>query len=196
VLEAISDKELFERARKGDTNAQAKLVGLHHGRLVALAHKQLANLHDADDVVQGLWLRVWRGRIPKIEGTFKHWINGALRKRILTRIRKKNQKIEKTRWVPMPTDDQGKQLDGADPSDRSEELTSSDRGFVRRTFNSCLGVKGITQEMLDAYERRKVDGETLPQIAGYFGVKKDKVARWVRKVHDVLEPRLKKALRG
>jgi RNA polymerase sigma-70 factor, ECF subfamily len=70
-----SDADLVERARSGDEDAFAGLVGRYQNRLLRLAESLLPSRAVAEEVVQDTWLGVVRG-IERFQGqsTFKTWL--------------------------------------------------------------------------------------------------------------------------
>jgi RNA polymerase sigma-70 factor (ECF subfamily) len=69
------DGELVARARAGDEQAFATLVGRHHDTMLRVAASYLPNRAVAEEVVQDTWLSVVRG-IDRFEGrsSFKTWM--------------------------------------------------------------------------------------------------------------------------
>lgn len=57
---ADPDAPLIARVALGDADACRAIVERHMGRTFALARRMLGNDHDAEDVVQETFLRVWR----------------------------------------------------------------------------------------------------------------------------------------
>ena len=59
-LEKDADEALFLRVGKGDALAYRQLLARHGARQKAFAHRLLGNAADAEEVVQELFLRIWR----------------------------------------------------------------------------------------------------------------------------------------
>ena len=71
----MNERELQERARKGDFNAFSELVKMHSDKIYRLALKMIRNRDDAEDIVQNTFLKA----VDKIdqfkgESTFGTWI--------------------------------------------------------------------------------------------------------------------------
>ena len=67
--------ELVTRARKGDRDAFAELVGAYHAKLVSLALGMTGNSHVAEDIVQQAWVKAFvsLGRLRQA-GAFYGWL--------------------------------------------------------------------------------------------------------------------------
>jgi RNA polymerase sigma-70 factor (ECF subfamily) len=61
------EKELLDRARRGDTEAFDEIVTLHRQRVYSLAFQILRNSDDAMDVAQETFLKAWRS-LAKFDG--------------------------------------------------------------------------------------------------------------------------------
>jgi RNA polymerase sigma-70 factor (ECF subfamily) len=58
---APDERELIQRLRAGDAAAFRELVERHKRRLFTLAYDLLGNVHDAEDVSQEAFIKVYRG---------------------------------------------------------------------------------------------------------------------------------------
>jgi RNA polymerase sigma-70 factor, ECF subfamily len=70
------------RAQAGDAEAFADLVGRYHARLRYYLGKVIARPHAAEDVLQEVWLDVWRG-LPRLRdaAAFPAWVYRVARDR-------------------------------------------------------------------------------------------------------------------
>ena len=66
-LELARDDELVSWARAGDESALEELFGRHESKLFALAKRFVPNDHDAQEVLQDVFLTTWR-KLPGFEG--------------------------------------------------------------------------------------------------------------------------------
>lgn len=75
LREAEEDRELIEAARRGENAAFRTLVEKHQRRAFAIALAHVRDEHDAHEIVQEAFLRVYRG-IPSFNGgsTFFTWL--------------------------------------------------------------------------------------------------------------------------
>ena len=65
-MSSASERELIRRARAGDEDAFAELVGLHAGRVYGVLRRFGLGPDEADEVAQEVFLRAWRG-LPRFE---------------------------------------------------------------------------------------------------------------------------------
>lgn len=58
---SLSEQELIKRARSGDENAFAQLVGAHSSRVYGALRRFGLDAGEAEEVAQEVFLRAWRG---------------------------------------------------------------------------------------------------------------------------------------
>lgn len=84
------DTRLVKLARKGDQVAFAELVDLYKDRLFHLAYRMLSNRHEAEDVVQETFLRVYKNWHRYDEKQkFSTWIYRISTNLCIDRLRKR-----------------------------------------------------------------------------------------------------------
>lgn len=85
-----TDTELLERARTGDQNAFAELVGRYRGRTWAVCLRITGNQHDAEDALQNALTAAWQN-LDKFRGDakFSTWIHRIAANAALAVIRKR-----------------------------------------------------------------------------------------------------------
>lgn len=109
---AISDEQsLLERARRGEQDAFAQLVGPYQAQLRAHCYRMLGSLADADDALQDTLLRAWRGlKGFEARSSFRSWLYTVATNACLRAIEKRPRRV-------LPVDYGA----GADPRDRPAE---------------------------------------------------------------------------
>jgi RNA polymerase sigma-70 factor (ECF subfamily) len=92
-LDEVSlDVELMRSCQAGDEEAFAKLVHRHATRAYGLAYRMLGNAHDAEDVVQEVFIKIWRKPCLWDEGRqcrFSTWLHRVVVHKCLDYRRKR-----------------------------------------------------------------------------------------------------------
>ncbi len=86
------------------------VVRLHSGRVYRLAHRLTGNPHDAEDLTQEVFVRVFRSLSTYTPGTFEGWLHRITTNLFLDQVRRK----ARIRFDALPDD--------------AERLPSGDRG--------------------------------------------------------------------
>lgn len=74
-VSASDESALVQRARRGDDEAFASLAGLYRGRIATMAGRFARGAHEIDDLVQEIFIRVWKGLDRfREDAPFEHWI--------------------------------------------------------------------------------------------------------------------------
>jgi len=151
VGETSPDPELLEAARGGDGDAFRWLVESHRREIHAHCYRMLGSVHDAEDALQDMLLRAWRG-MPRFEGrsSLRSWLYRIATNVCLDRISQRAKRalpvsygpaadpdvdpgeplIEST-WVePYPDERQGMGDGYASPEARYERRESVELGFI------------------------------------------------------------------
>jgi RNA polymerase sigma-70 factor (ECF subfamily) len=84
-----SDAALIERIGRGDADALATLYDRHAPRVLGLTSRILGDRDEAEDVLQEVFLQVWRGpsRFDAARGTAVTWLLILARSRAIDRLR-------------------------------------------------------------------------------------------------------------
>jgi RNA polymerase sigma-70 factor (ECF subfamily) len=84
-----ADRALIERIESRDAEALALLYDRHAGRLMGLAHRILGDTGEAEEVLQEVYLHVWRAAatFDPSRGPVLAWLLVATRSRSIDRLR-------------------------------------------------------------------------------------------------------------
>lgn len=93
---------LIARARGGDRAAFGALMRAHYEPVFRVVYSILRNEHDARDVSQEVWLRIWR-ELPNFRGEakFTTWIHPIAVRKSLDHLRKRRRWFD--RFLPFAT---------------------------------------------------------------------------------------------
>jgi RNA polymerase sigma-70 factor (ECF subfamily) len=86
----LYEQVLVVRCQAGDEAAFAELVERYHARLGYYLRKMLGEVHRAEDVLQDVWLDVFRG-VPRLAdpGAFPAWLYRVARARAFRALRRR-----------------------------------------------------------------------------------------------------------
>ena len=87
-----------------------QVVQEHSGRVYRLAYRLTGNRHDAEDLTQEVFVRVFRSLSSYTPGTFEGWLHRITTNLFLDQVRRK----QRIRFDALP-DDAGDRLAGSDP---------------------------------------------------------------------------------
>jgi len=112
-----SERALLAAARGGDQPAFRRLVEAHHGALHALCYRMLGSPHDAEDALQDVLVRAWRGLL-RFDGrsSFHTWMHRIAVNVCLSEIARRPKRVLPVDHHPDPvdgTDEQADELDAA-----------------------------------------------------------------------------------
>lgn len=151
----MNEEALVIRARRGDRQAFAELVGEHHARLVAAARALVGDADAAQDISQEAFIEAYRS-LPRLEHPrrFRPWLFSILRHRALNYLRSAGKS---DRLVPLDeASDRPAEAAGTEPSEPFETI----RGKL-----DSLSVRH--REILAA---KYLEGLSYGEIAQSFGL--------------------------
>lgn len=105
MIEA-SDDELVSRVASGDEAACRILIDRHFARTLSLARRMLGNQHDAEEVAQEVFLRVWTHaeRWEPGRAQFRTWLHRVATNLCLDRLRRRG--TEDLNSIPDPASEE------------------------------------------------------------------------------------------
>src|SRR5687768_6766692 len=90
------------------------VVRTHSARVFRLAYRLTGNRHDAEDLTQDVFVRVFRSLADYTPGTFEGWLHRITTNLFLDQVRRKNR----VRFDPLPDD--AERIPGKMPSPATE----------------------------------------------------------------------------
>lgn len=128
-VSTLSEAELLARVREGDRAAFDHLMHQHTAILVRIAYGYVKSGSDAEDIVQDVFLAVWRARTSwHPQGPVARYLAVAVRRRALNIL--KHRRVETTYAERVTA--HAEPSDDAVPSADAEALARDDRATLRR----------------------------------------------------------------
>ncbi|HEX2024810.1 MAG TPA: sigma-70 family RNA polymerase sigma factor [Actinomycetota bacterium] len=175
--DAMVDRELLDRCRRGEPEAFAELVERTHRQVYSLAARLVGDRHEAEDVAQEAYLRVHRSlRSFRGESSFRTWLYRIVANTAMSHLRRRGRF--------------GDVQDDAETvlrlADAPAVHTDVDTDELRRAMETLPEVQRFVVLMKDAY------GFSCQEIAEQMGVSEGAVKVRLHRARR----RLKEALYG
>jgi RNA polymerase sigma-70 factor, ECF subfamily len=142
VGDAMIDRELLERCRRGEPEAFAEMVERTHRQVYSLAVRLVGDRHEAEDVAQEAYLRVHRAlRTFRGDSSFLTWLYRIVANTAMSQLRRRGRF--------------GDLQDDADTvlrlADAPSGETDLDTDELRRAMESLPDAQRFVVVMKDAY---------------------------------------------
>lgn len=170
-------RELLDLCRRGDPGAFEELVERTRRRVYALAYRLVGDRHEAEDVAQEAYLRVFRSLGGfRGEAGFDTWLHRVVTSAAFTHLKRRG------RFGALLAN--GGELVGEEPEERRVERTL-ERDEVRRALDRLSPALRVVTLLKDVY------GLSVKEIAQEIGIAegavKVRLHRARRQMRDVLK---------
>ncbi|MET3877341.1 RNA polymerase sigma-70 factor [Chitinophaga sp. OAE865] len=157
-----TEKDIFQQIANGDHDAFTRLADQYWNNLYGQAMAYLKDSHKAQDVVQEVFLTIWKNRssLPDIERP-QHYLYTMAKNRILSEFRKKLM-------IPIPDDVE--QLQPATDLPADERLATKQlRELVQAAVNQ------MPPQRRAVFELSRQEGLKYEEIAARLGISRETV---------------------
>jgi RNA polymerase sigma-70 factor (ECF subfamily) len=137
-----------------------QVVTEHRSRVYRLALRLTGNRHDAEDLTQDVFVRVFRSLSSYRPGSFEGWLHRITTNLFLDQVRRRTRQ----RTEPLPVGDQGWASDAA--LDPALVLTEA-----RLSEDVRAALRSLPEQFRVAVVLCDVDGLSYQEIAAVLGVK-------------------------
>ena len=145
---------------EGTSPSWDEIVRLHSARVYRLAYRLTGNRHDAEDLTQEVFVRVFRSLDTYTPGTFEGWLHRITTNLFLDRARRK----QRIRFDAL-AEDAAERLQGREPS----PAQAYDERHLDADIQKALD--GLAPEYRAAVVLCDIEGLTYEEIAASLGVK-------------------------
>jgi RNA polymerase sigma-70 factor (ECF subfamily) len=174
-LGELDDIALVREAARGQVAALAELYDRYAALLVTMARRMLGDVTAAEDLVQDVFLEVWRRAdgFDPTRGTVRTWMLVRLRSRALDRLRSAQTRREVSRDDVVVSDE-----------DHDELGTQPDRRVVREALAALPAEQRSVLEL--AYFQGLSSSEIAAQMGTPIGTVKSRTAAALAKLRGVM----------
>jgi RNA polymerase sigma-70 factor (ECF subfamily) len=164
-----SDRELVERAQKGDGAAFATLVERHQRQLYRLAMRMTGSEADAQEVLQEAFLNAYQ-KLPLFRGEaqFSSWLYRIAANSALMRLRRKRRAPDALGEQPLELAGPRFSAEGAmEPTSISDWSQRADERMMSTELGAAIdkAVQGLPEDYRTVFLLKDVDGLSNEEIA-------------------------------
>lgn len=176
------ERELIQRAGRGDAYAFEQLMAAHEGRMYAVALRMCGNREDAQDCLQEAMLRVYRAMSSfKGQSSFSTWVYRITMNSCLDELRRRKSRTATSLDAMLEN--------GFAPSDESDTPEQNSlRNEQRRVMERAIA--NLPEDMRAAVVLRDIQGCSYEEIAqalsANVGTIKSRISRGREKLRAAL----------
>jgi len=191
-IEGISDTELLNRARDGETACWGTLVTRHHHRLYRMAHRIVRNEADAEDTIQNAYLHSFR-RLDQFEGRSAviTWLTSIAVNEAFTCVRRRVPLDSLDAPGPVTGDRNLVEFLAAPVRDPEQQAISRELETGIRT-----AVAALPEEYGAVFRLREIEGLTAEEAAERLGITKNCLKTRLFRARRLLRTHLRKGRDG
>lgn len=155
------DPAVLDRAQAGDEAAFGAVMRFHYERIFRLVYAIVRSEHDARDVCQEVWLKVWR-ELKHFRGDakFTTWLHPIATRRALDHLRKRRRWYD--RLLPFDTDDE---TAATAPEPAEEESVRASAEGNERKARLQRALDALPPKHRAVLALREVEGLSYEEIA-------------------------------
>lgn len=180
----LDDEELVNRLRVRDADALEAIYERHVRPVYSLALKMLGDTATAEEVVQEVFLKLWKQpeRYVSGRGRLRTWLLGVTHNRAVDELR-----VRRSDTVHRRTEDVAAVMDVADDAPGPAEVAwvSVQQDAVRRALATLPPVQRVTIEL--AYFRGMTHFEIAAELNEPLGTVKTRLRLGMQKLRQALE---------
>lgn len=188
---SLSDRDLVSRTRAGDTAAFAELVGRHERSLMQLAQRFVRNDHDAQEVLQEVFVTTWtklgsfEDRSQLSTWLYRVTVNAALM--YLRGRRRHLQFMEAGVGVPAVA------ATGNEPALQRGARERPDEQLESRELGHALeqALDKLPASLRTVFEMREIQGRSTRQTAHLLGISEGAVKSRLHRARHELQSEIK-----
>lgn len=190
-LKPLSDDALVSRTRAGDLGAFEELLGRHEENLLRLAFRFVRNEHDAQEVLQDVFVTTWR-KLPGFQDRAQigSWLYRVTVNASLMHLRVRKRRPECVDLAPAdrsakPDLERDFDLDATDRHRPDAQLESQE---LRRVIQSAI--EKLPQSLRSVFEVREIQGWSTRQTAKLLGLSEATVKTRLHRARRMLRDRV------
>jgi RNA polymerase sigma-70 factor, ECF subfamily len=190
----MTEQDLLTAARGGDEAAFAELVGPYRSELSAHCYRMLGSIHDAEDALQDVLLRAWRG-LDRFQGrsSLRSWLYTIATNGCLRAIERRPKRVLPIDYGPASSDPHGPLSGPLVESVWIDPYPSPDARYEQRESVELAFIAAL--QHLPAQQRavlilRDVLGFSGAEVADALETSPEAVYSALQRAHKTVEQRL------